>query len=437
MRSLYVKILLWCFGTLLASLVGFVLVSWFIVLGGNGRGSPFERLNALQLADAKKAFKEGGAPELAARLAHISNFLPGQYYLTDTQGRDLVSGEDRSALLGLVASRWDEPQRTDDKVVIATTDSERRYCLIVLIDPPVNIRHFVPYYLLILVAVGVLSWVFAVSMASPLRHLTRAVERFGSGELSARAPSTRKDEIGELARAFNDMADRIATLLAAERQLLQDVSHELRSPLARLRFAIQLSRSDEDRDTATAQMDKETERLSELVGALLQVTREEGDPSSHRSEPVQIAPLIEDILEGCEYEAKYHGCGIRSCLDPAAIVYGDPEMLRRAIENIVENAIRYAPKQSDVEVALRIDKGAISVMVRDYGPGVPREDLERIFTPFYRVDPSRDVTTGGIGLGLAIARRAVALNYGTLRADNANPGLRVSIVLPAVSTNHN
>jgi signal transduction histidine kinase len=187
-------------------------------------------------------------------------------------------------------------------------------------------------------------------------------------------------------------------------------------------FAIQFSRSDEDREAAAAQMDRETERLSELVGALLQVTREEGDPSSHRSDPLLMAPLIEEILEGCEYEAKYHGCGIRSCLDPSAMVYGDPEMLRRAIENIVENAIRYAPKHSDVGVALSIDRGAVSVVVRDYGPGVPPQDLERIFTPFYRVDPSRDATTGGIGLGLAIARRAAALNRGTLRADNANPG---------------
>ena len=435
MRSVYVKILLWSLGTLAVSLVAFVLVSRFIVLGGNGRGSPFERLNALQLADAKKAFEEGGAQELSARLARISSFLPGQYYLTDALGKDLVSGEDRSALLGLASSRWGEPHRTDGKVVIATTDPEGRYCLILLIDPPVNIWRFVPYYLLIFVTVGALSWVFAISLASPLLQLTRAVERFGSGDLSARSPSTRSDEIGDLARAFNRMADRIGTLLAAERQLLQDVSHELRSPLARLRFAIQLSKTEEDREIVTLQIEKETERLGELVGALVQVTREEGDPSSHRSEPVPVASLMEEILEDCAFEAAHFKCRLRPSLDSAAMVCGDPELLRRAFENIVVNAIGYAPAGSDIEINMSTDADAVRVSVRDYGPGVPTRDLERIFAPFYRIDPSRDAATGGMGLGLAIAKRAITLNRGSLRAENAHPGLLVSIVLPLAAAN--
>ena len=430
MRSVYVKILLWTLSTLAVSLVAFVLVSRFIVLGGNGLGSPFERLNSLQLADAKIAFEHGGAPELSARLARVASFLPGQYYLTDARGRDVVSGEDRSAVLRLGASGWGEPHRTADKVVIATTDPEGRYCLILLIDPPANIWRFVPYYLLVFVTVGALSWAFAISLASPLMQLTRAVDRFGSGDLSARSPSTRRDEIGELARAFNRMTDRIGTLLAAERQLLQDVSHELRSPLARLRFAIQLSKTEEDRESATQQIEKETERLGELVGALVQVTREEGDPSIHRSEPVPLAGLMEEILEDCAFEATHYGCRLKPSLDSVATVCGDPELLRRAFENIVVNAIGYAPRGSEVEIRMRAAADRVTITVRDYGPGVPPRDLERIFTPFYRVDPSRDAATGGIGLGLAIAKRAVTLNYGSLRAENAHPGLLVSIVLP-------
>jgi len=435
MRSVYAKIFLCCLGTLLVSLVGFVLVSRVIVLGGNGRGSPFERLNALQLADAKSAYESGGSSKLAERLTRVSTFLPGKYYLTDARGRDLVSGEDRSPLLALGASRWGEPHRTDGKIVIATTERETGYCLILLIDPPMSIWRFVPYYVLIFATVALLSWVFAVSLATPLRHLTRAVERFGSGDLTSRTPGNRRDEIGELARAFNLMADRIGTLLAAERQLLQDVSHELRSPLARLRFAIQLSRAGEGPDAATLQMDKEIERLGELVGALVHVTREEGDPSSGRSEPLQVAALVEEILESCAYEAAHQGCRLRPSLESAVAVCGDPELLRRAIENIVENAIRYAPADSDVEIKLRSDKSVITVEVRDYGPGVPHRDLERIFTPFYRVDPSRDAATGGVGLGLAIAKRAITLNHGTVRAENAEPGLRVSIVLPRSAAN--
>jgi signal transduction histidine kinase len=430
MRSVYVKILLWCLGTLLLSLVGFVLVSRFVVMDFNGKGSPFERANALQLADAESAYEAGGTDALAERISRVSSFLPGHHYLLGPDGHDLVTGEDRSTLLAVAAERWGEPRRVGPRIVIGATDPVKRYSLIILMDPPGNLWRVVPYYLLIFAAVAMLCWILAARIASPLRQLTRAVERFGSGDLSARTESARQDEIGELARTFDRMAERIGTLLTAERRLMQDISHELRSPLARLRFAVQLSRRADDRDDSAAVMEKEIDRLSELVGALMQVTRAEGDPSSRRSERVDVPALIEEILAGCECETADGRCHLKSSIEPMATVYGDPEMLRRAIENVVENAIRYAPLGSDVEVDLAIKDGNVNIAVRDYGPGVPEDDLTRIFTPFFRVDRSRDEATGGVGLGLAIAKRAIRLHHGEVWAENASPGLQVFLVLP-------
>jgi two-component system sensor histidine kinase CpxA len=229
------------------------------------------------------------------------------------------------------------------------------------------------------------------------------------------------------------MAGRITTLVTAERRLLQDVSHELRSPLARLRFAVQISRRAEDREDSAVQVDREIGRLSELVGALMQVTRVEGDASSHRSEPVELAPLVEAILEDCAYEARERGCRLVPSLEVSPVVCGDLELLRRAIENVVENAIRYAPPGSAVELDLAVHGQSALISIRDYGPGVPEEDLTRIFTPFFRVDPARDRATGGVGLGLAIVMRAVTLHHGGLRAENAHPGLRVILDLPRLA----
>jgi two-component system sensor histidine kinase CpxA len=252
------------------------------------------------------------------------------------------------------------------------------------------------------------------------------VERFGQGDLAARAELGRRDELGELAATFNRMADRIQTLLAAERRLLLDISHELRSPLARLGVAVELARSGEDRGPTLDRIQKEADRLNALVGELLQVTRAEGDSASLRHETIRLDELARDIVETNRIEATARGCELKLELSGAAPVEGEPELLRRAMENVIRNAIRHAPAGSAVEVAVH---GA-SISVRDHGPGVPERELGRIFDPFYRVENDRDRSSGGVGLGLAIARRAVELHKGAIRARNANPGLLVEITLP-------
>ena len=243
--------------------------------------------------------------------------------------------------------------------------------------------------------------------------------------------SDRADELGELARTFDRMAERLQTLLAAERRLLLDISHELRSPLARLSVASELALSQEHREAALNQIQKESERMNTLVGQLLQVTRAEGDPAALRLEPVRVDELLRELIEDCSIEARARPCSLALEAPVPVTVEGDPELLRRAVENVVRNGIRFAPADSQVEITSAMAGARLTIRVRDYGPGVPEEELSSIFDPFYRVQADRSRASGGVGLGLAIARRAVELHKGRLQARNANPGLTVEIELPA------
>jgi two-component system sensor histidine kinase CpxA len=241
---------------------------------------------------------------------------------------------------------------------------------------------------------------------------------------------TRKDEIGDLGHAFNDMAERLETLLTAERRLLQDISHELRSPLARLNIAIELARHAENRDAAAERLQREADRLTSLVGSLIEVTRIEGDPAAVRSEPLSAGAIVDEVVKGCTVEADARQCRLVVRNDITRELIGHPELLRRAVENVLRNAIRYAPRETDVSVEAVDSPSGITITVRDWGPGVPEADIPRLAQPFFRVDEARDSASGGIGLGLSIASRAVRLHHGSLVVENAHPGLRVSLVLP-------
>jgi len=175
---------------------------------------------------------------------------------------------------------------------------------------------------------------------------------------------------------------------------------------------------------------KESERLNSLVGQLLQVTRAEGDPSSLRHNPVRLDNLVQQLVDDSGIEAEAHGCRVEFERRDAVTIEGDPELLRRAVENVIRNAIRYAPRNTAIEVSLARRNGTAVVDVRDRGPGVPEEALPRLFDAFYRVESDRDRQSGGIGLGLSIARRAVELHKGKIRAKNAGPGLEVELELP-------
>jgi signal transduction histidine kinase len=229
------------------------------------------------------------------------------------------------------------------------------------------------------------------------------------------------------------MAERIQTLLTAERRLLQDVSHELRSPLARLSFAAELVKDAADPEAAIERMRREIMRLSQLIATLLEVTRIEGDPSSGDTQPFFIASLMQEVVEDCAIEAEARGVRIDSRIATRGSMNGNPELLRRAIENVLRNAVRFSPLDAVVVVEACDGSGETTLEVSDSGPGVPDEMLSRIFDPFFRVEESRDNAAGGVGLGLSIARRAVLVHHGEIAARNLHPGLQVRITLPSTA----
>jgi two-component system sensor histidine kinase CpxA len=322
------------------------------------------------------------------------------------------------------------PRLADGRMIFVAPPRDRRYRFISVVKPWFDRPNILPYYGAIVLVIALMGWILAAHLAAPLRRLRRLVDQFGQGDLSARTHSTRKDEIGELSRSFDLMAGRIETLLSAERRLLQDVSHELRSPLTRLDVAVDLATTSDDPGEFLGRIKRDIGRLSVLVNELLQLTRAEGDPTAHALETVQLDHLVEDLIEDCEVEAQAKGCRVeREAMEPLAVL-GEPELLRRAVENVVRNAVRHSPEGATVRISLESAGDVARIRIRDYGPGVPDELLATIFEPFFRVERDRSRASGGIGLGLAIARRAVDLHRGRISAGNAQPGLVVLIELP-------
>ncbi len=430
MRSIFVKILLWFLATLLVCLAGSTLTSRFRNRFAPGRHDFFSRSLSLQVSDARHAYDDGGKEALREYFDRLESFFPGTHALVDRNGIDLITGADRSQQLRIVGPHWSPG--SESRMTIAWPTRDGKYRLVIDTPTPVGPWSPIPYYLWIVGATVVFCYILTVQLASPLRTLEQTVERFGRGDLAVRASTRRRDEFGKVARAFNVMADRIETLLTAERRLLQDVSHELRSPLARLEFAVELARTSPDRNRSLDRIKKEVERLSTLVSELLQVTRAESDPASRNLDEIALASLLQDVVEDSAVESEAHKCRLHLTAEPV-IVRGDRELLRRAVENVVRNAIRYAPEQSSVEVRLENKPGKAVVSVRDFGPGVPDETLPNLFKPFFRVEADRSRSSGGgMGLGLSIAERAVLVHQGLIRARNASPGLLVEIELPLV-----
>ncbi len=429
MRSLFTKILLWFLLVMAVTLAGFFATMSLSVNATRGRGHLMARLLAFQLEEARHAYESGGRAGLAQFLDRTRTAFGAQGVLTDSHGRDLLTGADRHDLIARVMNR--APVSFFRPQIIARESSDDKYWFFLLTPrgrPGFSL--LLPQYLWVVAAVVLLSYLLALQITSPLRRLEKAVERFGQRDFSARVNSKRRDELGQLARTFDLMAGNIQTLLAAERRLLLDISHELRSPLARLSVAVELARSGEDREAALNRIQKEADRLNALVAELLQVTRAEGDPSFLRSEPVRVDELVRELVDDCTVEAGARGCRLDYKPAGPVTVRGDPELLRRAVENVVRNAIRHAPRDSAIEVGLNRSNGTARVSVRDYGPGVPEEAIARIFDPFYRVDTDRNRVSGGVGLGLSIARRAIQLHKGDIQARNAHPGLAVDISIP-------
>jgi len=429
-RTLYLRIAATFALAFVFSFIAMLVVTAELL--GRSTKEYFEGSLKLQLQEARGAYEKGGPSELKSYLDMVDSALKGTRSLTDADGRDLVSGADRSAVRFPQFNFLGLPKSVNGQVTIAKRSADGRFYLIVSAPPPIALSQFTPYFVIIIGLTGVLAWGLSAGIVVPLLKVAGTVEQFGKGDLSARIQMTRQDEIGDVARAFNSMAQRIETLLTAERRLLQDVSHELRSPLARLSFAVELTRTAPDRVVAANRVRREVERLNRLISTLVEMTSAEGDPASRKTERLDLVALAREIIEDCAIEAEARSVAIQVDAPFSLHIVGDPELLRRAIENVLRNAIRFTPNDSQVSVVISETRDLSVIRVGDQGPGVPDEFLLRIFDPFFRVDESRERTGDSVGLGLSIARRAVLLHHGSVVAENAHPGLRVTISIPRV-----
>jgi len=441
---LFSKILLWFLLTVIVSTTASFYI-WNVFLRPSQ--VPNMGFRTYELREARQAWEAEGKAGLERFMTRYRDAMGVEAALTDGDGKDLLTGRDWSGDLRSNSGgrgrgsrggpmfpfvRIETPRPSSFVNSTASRDGKYHFVVVFPNREPQRSGWSVEvpqqtWWMLGFIAT--LCYLLARHLTSPLRTMQKTIERFGHGDFSARVNSRRGDELGQLARTVDQMAERIDLLLKSQRRLLQDISHELRSPLARLGVAVELARGGGDASLALTRVEREADRLNTLVGELIQVTRAEGDPEGLNTELVQLDELVRTILDDVHIEAQKKSVSLHPRISEVAI-QGNPELLRRAYENIIRNAIRYSPENCQVDVTLSQQAAAVSLAVRDYGPGVPPDALPSIFDPFYRVEKDRGRNSGGVGLGLAIARRAVELHHGTMRAVNREPGLEVEIVLP-------
>jgi two-component system sensor histidine kinase CpxA len=305
----------------------------------------------------------------------------------------------------------------------------------------------VPFRILLIALVGgLVAFWLARYLSRPIRQLRDATLRISAGDLDVRVRSELEgatEEVTALGDDFDRMTERIAQLLESQRRLLRDVSHELRSPLARMRVALELARKSPD--AATPHLDRierEGERLDELIGQILALARLEGDERGH--DVIDVTTLLQETVADVDYEARGKQREVKLvAITDGVSLKGRAEVIRSAIENVLRNAVRFTPEGTAVEVSATKEtvastgsagsaadhstrSGSVAdffvVRVRDHGPGVPPEELEAIFRPFYRVSTARERSSGGTGVGLTITARAAKLHGGTAIARNAEGG---------------
>ncbi|MBN1512583.1 MAG: HAMP domain-containing protein [Phycisphaerae bacterium] len=394
---------------------------------------------------AVDALEQDGTSALREYVDRLQKSTELQMYLFDEQGREMLGQSAPADLQELAAQTMrvgtiqapphDRPVRLAVRVVGASGD----YCAAAALSPPRGGMPPVPLIALAVTATVVSYWLTRY-VTNPVRRLRAATQCLAEGDLTARAGSAmgrRKDVIGELSRDFDVMADRLGELMSAQRRLLRDVSHELRSPLARLNLSLGLA-AQKAGPQAQADLDEievEAERLNELIGRLLTLSRLETGPEVTERLEVDLAELVSQIASDADFEARSRGCRARVVDCENGTVMGVPELLYSAVENVVRNAVCYTAQGTDVEVSLecrmRGGESEAIIRVRDHGPGIPEAELGEVFRPFYRLADARERQTGGAGLGLAIAQRAVQLHDGSVTAANAaGGGLVVEIRLP-------
>ncbi|MDH3763530.1 MAG: ATP-binding protein [Gammaproteobacteria bacterium] len=413
--------------------------------------NPHERHMTL-IREARGIARSEGIAGLERWLAQLDRREATPYYLLDAQNRDLLGrplppelafrvGRQRNHM-GQMGQMGDMMMRqamavrvADGRSFVLMPDFQGVSLWRVLGRP----RVFALPLLVTALLSGLLCYWLARYLLRPVKQLREATQAMAGGDFAQRvAPGLggRRDEIADLAHDFDHMAARIEQLVSAQMQLLGDISHELRSPLARLVVALELAQQKQG-GAASSEFERialEAERMNDLIGQLLTLSRLESGAGKIAAETVDIDALLERLVENCNFElAADERRAVIVEAAPAAIE-GDPALLTSAFENVIRNAARYTAPGTAVEVAARTADGWLEVRVRDHGPGITESMLERVFDPFVRVGDARDRGSGGHGLGLAIAKRAIGLHGGEIAAANhPDGGLEIKIRLRLVN----
>ena len=452
MKSLFVRIFL----SFWLALALFVVLAILVTIALRPRSSTWEALRTAVLNDADSAYEEGGAPALREYLDNLDHMQHVRAFLFDEQRNELsgrpapewamriAAGGPRAPHDGFLFPA--PPTQRDSK---ASSDGKHRFTLVLGLPPGPRVFFGprglpVPGLIIAIISSGLVCYLLSWYMTKPIVRLRTVARQLAAGDLTARtgAPaSSGGDEVSGLMRDFDAMAERIETLLKAQSRLLNDISHELRSPLARLNVALGLARQRVGVD-GTDMLDRielEASRLNELIGRILTLARLEDGEQLVPQTPVPLDEIVTSVTEDAEFEAQARHSHVRVSIPEGDWnVRGNASLLHSAVENVVRNAIRYTHEGTSVDVELtdqqRPGMQEAVLRVSDSGPGVPPEALAKLFEPFYRLDEARGRQTGGVGLGLAITERAVRFHGGKVAAFNRNGGgLAVEIRLPLIA----
>jgi two-component system sensor histidine kinase CpxA len=448
MHSLYWRIFLAFWVALALILVGTVTVA--VNATAHRTDRPWVQRGQLY-AQAARAFESGGPAALGSWLQSLPAEPFGRTFVVEPGGRELLgrplppslSGT-RDAVAGAIAPIGGAlvlvaaGGNTYHVVVGPVRGSPRLFGELELPGVPLAV---------LAIALGVsaaVCFVLARYLASPVDRLRLATRQMAGGDLNVRvlpALKGRQDDLGLLAADLDTMAERLQLQLEAKQQLLRDVSHELRSPLARLQLALSLARREGGGvERHLARIECEAQRLEALIARTLKLVRLERPVHGLEQASVDVGELLRTIVADVAIEADAQGCLMQVQAQGPLPVSGDAELLRSAFENVIRNAVRHSPANAMVAITAHLTAGEgqqgdlVEVVIRDHGPGVPEKELGLIFEPFYRVDAARaHGSAAGEGLGLAIAARAVALHGGGIEARNLEAGgLSVTIRLPAM-----
>src|ERR1700733_9248829 len=455
-QSLFVKIFLWFWATAIATGIA-LIVTWILL---QPKHAPSQSENNLadtawvSVTSAVDALERQGQAAASEYMGQLSQKTHLKSCLFDASGNVLAgnncpSFDDMGARampsdvpafnmkFGLLRVAIKVRGKSGHEYIYAVQSTEHR-------GPPpgiglsgIALRWSVPF-----LVSGLICYLLARYLTTPILRLREASQQLALGNFSTRAAAGmehRRDELGTLVRDFNSMAVRIEELISRQRQLIYDISHELRSPLSRLNVALDLGRQRKGNDSAFDHMEQDIELMGEMIGRMLTVAKLDTSTAPVEMTRIDLGELVSRIVRSAEFELRERDDAVRLTMLGRCFVRGNAELLQSAIENVIRNAVRYTPPDASVDVHLghleKTDDSFIVLSVRDYGVGVPESELSNIFTPFHRVASDRDRQAGGVGLGLAVGDRVIRVHGGTIRAQNASPqGLCVAISLPSADT---